>query len=140
MTIRTNPSGALAFVDDQEIGVTPVSTPFTYHGTRKIQLFKDGFETVTEKQRFPTPWYEWPVIEFFSENLWPFELRDERYVDVDMVPQQIVPNQVLLERAESLRVSSRKGHVTPLWTPDSTPASGPNAPAAGWPNVSAHLP
>ena len=114
MTIRSNPPGALAFVDDQEIGLTPVSTDFTYYGARKIQLFKDGFETVTAKQRFPTPWYELPLLDFFAENVWPFEVRDERAVDFDLIPQQIVPNEKLLERAESLRHSTQQGHAVPM--------------------------
>lgn len=116
MTIRSNPPGALAFVDDQEIGLTPVSTDFTYYGTRKIQLFKDGYETVATKHRFPTPWYEVPPLDFISENLWPFEIRDERAVDFDLIPQQIVPNEKLLERAESLRRSTQQGHAVPMWT------------------------
>ena len=122
MTLRTNPPGALAFVDDQEIGVTPVSTEFTYYGTRKIQLFKDGFETVTAKQRFPTPWYELPGVDFFTENLWPWEVRDERVVDFQMIPQQVVSNEKLVERAETLRQNSRLGHTVPLWTAPAAPA------------------
>ncbi|MCB9920876.1 MAG: PEGA domain-containing protein [Planctomycetaceae bacterium] len=116
MTIRTNPPGAVAFVDDQRIGVTPVSTPFTYYGTRKIQLFKDGFEPLTVKQRFDVPWYEYPPLDFIVENLWPHELRDERIVDFEMTPQQIVPNEELLGRAEMLRGNAQAGHTTPLWT------------------------
>ena len=38
ITIKTDPPGALVYIDDQEIGVTPVSTSFTYYGTRKIQI------------------------------------------------------------------------------------------------------
>lgn len=116
MTIRTNPPGAVAFVDDQRIGVTPVSTPFTYYGTRKIQLFKDGFEPLTVKQQFAVPWYEYPPLDFIVENLWPREIRDERIVDFEMIPQQIVPNEELLGRAETLRGTSQAGYVTPLWT------------------------
>jgi len=138
MTIRSSPPGALVFVDDQPIGVTPVSTSFLYYGTRKIQLFKDGFETVTAKQRFPTPWYQLPPVDFFSENLWPFEVRDERYVDFDMIPQQIVPNEKVLERAESLRRSARQGHATPLWT---APAVGQPAPPVNrWTDPPPHGP
>jgi hypothetical protein len=117
MTIRTNPPGAVAFVDDQRIGVTPVSTPFTYYATRKIQLFKDGFEPLTVKQRFSVPWYEYPPLDFVVENFWPREIRDERVVDFEMVPQQIVPNDELLGRAEMLRSNTQDGHVTPLWNP-----------------------
>lgn len=117
LTLRTNPPGAQVFVDDQEIGVTPVSTPFTYYGTRKIQLVKDGYETLTVKQRFWPTWYEIPPLDFFSESLWPGELRDERAVDFEMIPQQDVPSQLLLNRAEALRQNSRQGQIVPLLTP-----------------------
>ncbi|MBP88701.1 MAG: hypothetical protein CMJ64_18640 [Planctomycetaceae bacterium] len=116
MTIRSNPAGAVAFVDDRRIGVTPVSTPFTYYGTRTVQLFKDGYEPLTVKQRFSVPWYELPPLDFITENLWPYEVRDERIVSFEMIPQQIVPNEQLLERAEMLRGNTQAGHVTPLWT------------------------
>ena len=58
MTIRSNPPGALVYVDDYQIGTTPVSNDFVYYGTRKIRLVKDGYETLTVRQPFPIPWYE----------------------------------------------------------------------------------
>jgi PEGA domain len=120
MTIRSNPPGAVAFVDSQRIGVTPVSTPYTYYGTRSIQLFKDGYEPLTVKQPFSVPWYEYPPLDFFAENLWPYEIRDERVIDFEMVPQRIVPNEELLDRAEMLRGNTQAGHVTPLFAPPTT--------------------
>ncbi len=114
MTIRSNPSGALVFVDDQRIGVTPVSTAFTYYGTRKIQLFKDGLEPQLVKHRFTAPWYQLPVLDFIFENLWPFEIRDERFVEVQMAPLQVVPTEQLVGRANALRNSSRLGLLTPM--------------------------
>ena len=47
MTIRSNPPGALVYVDDYELGTTPVSHDFVYYGTRNIKLVKDGYETLT---------------------------------------------------------------------------------------------
>ena len=58
MTVRSNPPGALVYVDDYQIGTTPVSTDFVYYGTRKIRLIKDGYDTLTVQQPFPVPWYE----------------------------------------------------------------------------------
>ena len=128
-TVRTNPPGALVYIDDQEIGYTPVSTPFTYYGTRKIQLIKDGYETLTVKQTFNPPWYQIPPFDFVSDNFWPQEIRDERVVDFELIPQQVVPTEKLRERAENLRNSVRQGVVTPLLNP--APASpGPTAPFA----------
>jgi len=126
MTIRSNPPGALVFVDDTEIGRTPVSTGFTYYGARKIQLIKDGYETLTVKQPFPPPWYEIPPLDFVSENLWPFETRNEHLVNFQLQPQQIVQNDRLLERAEDLRTRARYGYAVPL--PNATTTPQPVAP------------
>jgi len=121
MTVRSNPPGALVYVDDQEIGTTPVSTAFTYYGTRKVQLIKDGFETLTVKQTFYPPWYEITPLDFVSENLWPHEIRDEEFLDFQLQPQQIVPAETLVERAESLRGGARQGYAVPLPNATITP-------------------
>jgi hypothetical protein len=126
MTVRSNPPGAVVFVDDQEIGTPPASTAFTYYGPRKIQLVKDGFETLTVKQTFYPPWYEITPLDFVSENLWPHETRDEQYLDFQLQPQQIVPAEKLVERAESLRGGLRQGYAVPL--PNSTPTPQPVTP------------
>lgn len=138
--IRTNPPGALVYVDDYEIGVSPVATDFVYYGTRKIRIVKDGYETLTVLQPIPTPWYEYTPFDFISENLVPWEIRDTRVVDYQLVPQVMaVPSQVL-DRAEQFRQGSRGGTpVLPgpgLLTPPSTaPASTP-AGAAPLPGLS----
>ena len=103
MMIRSNPPGALVYVDDYEIGTTPVSHNFTYYGTRKIRLVKDGYETLTLMQPIPTPWYEIPPLDFCLENLVPGELRDHRTLDYQLRPQMVVPPDELLGRAEALR-------------------------------------
>jgi len=114
LTVRTNPPGAQVFVDDQEIGVTPCSASFVYYGTRKITVMKDGYKTETLFQRINPPWYEIPPLDFVSENLISRELRDERIVDVQLAPEEIVPQQKLIDRAQSLRDSVSSGTVTPL--------------------------
>lgn len=113
LTIRTNPAGAVAYVDNRRIGITPVSTSFRYYGTRHIQLVKDGFATVTEDHKIAAPWYQWFGIDFFADNLWPREIRDERILDFQMTPQQVIPPAQVLQRAEQLRSSAEQGLLTP---------------------------
>lgn len=105
MTIRSNPPGALVYVDDQPtpIGTTPVSHHFTYYGTRKFRLVKDGYETLTVMQAIPAPWYEFPPLDFVSETLVPGEIRDQRVLDFQLKPQMMVPTEQLRARAENLR-------------------------------------
>jgi hypothetical protein len=112
LTIRSNPSGALVFIDDQEIGVTPVSTSFIYYGTRKIQLIKDGYETVTVLRTFKPPWYQWAGIDFITENLVRSEFRDERLIEFKLTPLRIKTNKELVERGIQLRQRVRQGIVT----------------------------
>jgi hypothetical protein len=128
LTVRSNPPGALVFIDNQEIGFTPVSTPYTYYGTREIKLVKDGFETLTVKQNFKAPWYEVTPVDFVSENFWPGETRDERMLDFQLVPQQIVPTERLLERAQGLRSNVQQGTLAPTVMP--APAGGLLPPGA----------
>jgi len=132
MTIRSNPPGALVYVDDYEIGATPVSTDFTYYGTRKIRLVKDGYETLTVMQPMPAPWYQYPPADFIAENFVPGEIRDQRILDYQLKPQMVVPTDQLLSRAESLRHNNL---VTPAGTTMPRPGGlGPN-PQPGAPNA-----
>ena len=117
MTIRSNPPGAAVYVDERWIGVTPVSTEYTYYGTRNIQLLHDGSETVKEKHRFDPPWYQYPVIDFFAENLWPFEVRDERILDFNLPPMKATSPTEVIQRADQLRTDAQRGMVTPLIQP-----------------------
>ena len=129
MTIRSNPPGALVYVDDYQIGTTPVSTDFVYYGTRKIRLVKDGFETLTVRQPFPIPWYEVFPLDFVTENLWPWEIRDERVVDLAMVPAGSVPAESVVSRAELARRSAGSGPpvpVQPVTVPPPAPIVPPN--------------
>ena len=135
MTIRSNPPGALVYVDDYQVGTTPVSTDFVYYGTRKIRLIKDGYDTITVQQPFPVPWYEIFPLDFVTENLWPWEIRDERVVDLAMVPMGTVPAETVVSRAELARRSAGSGPPVPV-APVAVPSlSLPPGASPATPNV-----
>lgn len=138
MTIRSNPPGARVFVDNFEIGRTPCSTDFLYYGNRQIRLIKDGYETVNVKQPIPAPWYQVPPLDFFSENLVPSRIRDERTINFVLTPQAMVPTDQLLSRAEGWRHGSRG--QAPLQTPPAGSAAPAVPPAAAQPFAAPRLP
>jgi hypothetical protein len=114
----------MVYIDDYPIGTTPVCANFTYYGTRKIRLVKDGYETLTVLQPVNTPWYEVPPLDFFSENMVPNEVRDRRSFFFQLTPQVVVPRDQLLSRAEQLRGQGRAGASAPA-----LPSPGPMTPA-----------
>jgi hypothetical protein len=113
MTIRTNPANAVVYVDDYEIGTTPVSVNFVHYGTRKIRIVKDGYETLTVEQPIPAPWYQIPPIDFVAETMVPKEIRDHRTLNYQLVPQREVPADELRARAEDLRARAATPGVVP---------------------------
>ena len=121
MTIRSYPPGAQVFVDNEEIGTTPCSTSYVYYGKRNIMVVKDGYKTETLVHEFTVPWYEYVPLDFINENLNPREIRDESTIDVNLTPQENVPPEKLLERANSMRGGARAGLITPL--PDIKPGT-----------------
>lgn len=126
LTIRSDPPGAVVYIDDQRVGVTPVSTSFTFYGTRKVRLIKDGYETITVKRTIRAPWYQWTPLDFFAENLVLTELRDERLLHFKLLPQRIRTDQELLQRGQQLRRRAGQRIVVPPPAPATTggPASG----------------
>lgn len=102
-TIRTNPPGALAIVNGEEIGRTPVSKSFTYYGDRDISLILDGHQTQRITQPIKAPWYDNIVTEFFTENMIPFTIRDDREFNYQMSPTQVPSAPELLNRGQELR-------------------------------------
>jgi len=108
-TIRTNPPGALAYVNGEEIGTTPVSRSFTYYGDREITLVQDGFETQRVVTPVKAPWWDNLFTEFFSENLIPWTIRDERDMTFQMVPNQALADDDLKDRASIFRQESQAG-------------------------------
>lgn len=103
LMVNSNPPGAVVLCDGKEVGYTPTGIDFTYYGTRELTLIKDGYETKTQLVPVRAPWYQWPLIEFFSDNFWPGHVTDRREVAFELEPKQIVPSQELLNRGQNLR-------------------------------------
>jgi hypothetical protein len=124
LTVRSNPPGALVYVDNNEIGMTPVSVDFTYYGARQIRLVKDGYETLKDQVRISAPWYQYVPIDFVVENLVPVEIEDHRHLTYQLEPQLVAPNDQLLNRAEELRRGNPgmpMGEVLPAPRPEDLP-------------------
>jgi hypothetical protein len=109
MMVYSDPPGALVLLEGKEIGYTPVAVDFLYYGTREFTLIKDGYETKTVLQKVPPPWYQWPAIEFFADNLAFHTLTDRQAFHYTLEPRRMMSNEDILNRGESLRTEAQIG-------------------------------
>lgn len=112
LMVRSQPEGAFVTIDNQPIGPTPLSVPYTYSGTRQIRLEKDGFKTVDVEQRIRPAWFDTFPVSLVTNNFWPREIRDERILDFQLEPRTQASENLLLDRANQLRGDVNRGTVT----------------------------
>jgi hypothetical protein len=126
LTVTSNPPGALAYLNDQEIGRTPVTREFTWYGDYDVELRKDGYQTVKAKTPVIAPWWQWVPFDLFAE---PFPLTDRHTYSYSLVP--LDPGAAdagrILPRAEHMREQLESGAnpphaVKPTTKPTTRPA------------------
>ena len=127
LTIRTDPPGATVWVNDQEIGRTPISHNITYSGTYKIRLAMEGKKTKTVMYAVKTPWYLWPGVDFISENLVPGELRDQQICDERLEPDLVAAPEELFENAAQMRQEAHQQADLNRYNTASRDSAGPAA-------------
>lgn len=124
--VETQPPGAYVYVNNLPVGVTPVDVPFVYYGDYDIKIVKEGYQTLKVKQNISTPWYQYPIVDFFSENLWPMQITDSRPFLYALEPVMQPNLELLKTQAEELR--SRAGELPAPRYPDprkNTPVGEP---------------
>lgn len=113
LTINTNPSHAKVYIDNEFAGESPVVMPFVYYGTRKIMIERrDADGRLTHKrqiayEKIKAPAYEVFPLDFFSEVLWPFNIKDDHTLNYEL--EELKPQtrkelqKSMLEKADELR-------------------------------------
>jgi hypothetical protein len=85
LTIQSNPQGALVFLNDQEIGRTPVTQYFKWYGTYDVELRKEGYESLRTTSKVWAPWWQVPPIDLASA-LSPVPLEDHHDLSFTLHP------------------------------------------------------
>jgi hypothetical protein len=65
--ITSNPPGALVHLNDEEVGRTPVTVPFTFYGTYDVRMRADGYRPLWTKHKTDMPWWELPGPDLVAE-------------------------------------------------------------------------
>jgi hypothetical protein len=95
LTIDTEPQGALVVLNDEEIGISPVTVSFEWYGDYWVRISKEGFETLDTHRNLKGPWYDYFPFDFFAmlnpkrtvdSYEWKFELAQK----VESTPEELI--------------------------------------------------
>jgi hypothetical protein len=124
--VTSDPMGAEVYVNGLQFGPTPVDVYFLYYGKYHLLLVKDGFEPLEIDANMETPWYEYPGLDFVSENLNPCKLRDVHRFHYKLTPLVLPRPEDVRHRADELRGRGQSiGPPRPLVVPGGPPPAPP---------------
>ena len=103
LTINTEPSGALVLLNDEEIGVSPVTVSFNWYGDYCVRISKEGYETLNTHRLLKGPLYDRFPFDFFAQILNPKRIVDRyEWTFVLNEKKQIIADE-LVEKAQKLK-------------------------------------
>jgi hypothetical protein len=104
MQINSDPPGALVYLNQQEIGRTPLNRDFLWYGDYDVQLRLEGYETLKTNQKVYAPAWNWVPFDLVAQ-LMPFAVKDNRSFTYTLKPLDPAKDEAtgLMNRADYLK-------------------------------------
>ena len=101
ISITSTPPGALVWLNDREVGRTPLEVGFLYYGEYDVRLAKEGYEPLHTSGKADPPLWDLPGPDLVSE-LMPVDAKSRIEWTFDLEPVK-EDEAGLLDRAHELR-------------------------------------
>ena len=109
LTVESEPAGALVYINDEEVGRTPLTKDFLYYGTIDLKLRKEGYETLEDHPRVWAPFWQIPPLDLITEAM---SLTDRHRLSYEMKPKIADPDpDELVKRGVALRAELESSEV-----------------------------
>jgi hypothetical protein len=103
LTINTEPRGAMVVLNDEEIGISPVTVSFEWYGDYDVRISKEGFETLKTHRKLKAPWYDYFPFDFFAQIVSPKRIVDSYEWTFTLAPQTQPDRDELIRDAQKLK-------------------------------------
>jgi hypothetical protein len=109
LTVESEPAGALVYINDEEVGRTPLTKDFLYYGTIDLKLRKEGYETLEDHPRVWAPIWQIPPLDLVTELM---SLTDRHRLSYELKPKIADPDpDELVQRGVALREKLESSEV-----------------------------
>jgi hypothetical protein len=105
LTIVTDPSDAVVWLNDEEIGRTPVTVNFNWYGEYRVRVEKAGYDILNTHQSMKRPLHDVFPFDFFAECLWPGRIVDTYTWNYQLTPFQAASSDELIKSANAAKAS-----------------------------------
>jgi len=103
LTINTEPQGALVFLNDEEIGESPVTVNFQWYGDYNVRIRKEGYETLKTHRDLKSPWYDEIPFDFFAQVIYPGRIVDSYEWTFELSPKRQISRDELIRKAQEAK-------------------------------------
>lgn len=103
LTVITEPSDAVVWLNDEEIGVSPVTVSFNWYGDYSVRIEKPGYEIVNTHRLLKRPMHDYAGLDFIAEVLWPKTIEDSYTWTFELSPYEPASAPELVEAAAMMR-------------------------------------
>ena len=86
LSISTTPPNALVWLNDREIGRTPLEISFLYYGEYDVRIQHDDTESLMTTRWIRSPWWDAPFVDIAAEAL-PFDLSAKSVWHFELQPR-----------------------------------------------------
>ena len=103
ITVTSDPPDVLVFVNDVEMGRTPVTFDYTWYGDYRFELRKEGYEALFDNRHVRARPNQWVGIDLFTEMFVPVTLTDNKKFHFTLEPEKEVNETSFIRRAMEFR-------------------------------------
>ncbi len=101
--ITSDPPGSLVYLNDEEVGRTPLTVPFLFYGVYDVRLEHEGYKPLWTQQPTQTPWWEAPGPDLIAEMIPNLKTQQHWHYILELAP---IPSETpLIDRAHQLRAT-----------------------------------
>ncbi|MAT80071.1 MAG: hypothetical protein CMJ29_01905 [Phycisphaerae bacterium] len=101
LSITSTPAGALVWVNDREVGRTPLTVDFTHYGTYDVRIERENMEPLMTSQKATAPVWDLPGPDLVFEVM-PFQATSHVEWHFDLEPRD-ESHEALVDRARAFR-------------------------------------
>ncbi len=112
ITVVSDPPGALVWLNDREIGRTPVTTDFLFYGRYDIRLFLDGYEPVQTFADAKAPWWDSLGLDLAAEAM-PAEPHAKIVWNFTLMPVDSLEPELLSRAADLRKITEEQASAEP---------------------------